>query len=348
MKRTNQNQGFTIVEMLTVMGIIAILIGLLIPALNQVKDYSKQIQQKAQFHSIEVALEMFKNDFGGYPESNDNTDPYDSGKDVLASACGSGTLAAATAYCGANKMAEALMGLDYLGVHPNTAFRADGKNCVVNKANTQAIYTIYHLNKDYSTSDNWETMDENLKARKGPYIDLENASAFRMDEVYGTTKVTASQFTSSTYTDPQTSTAYYPLVLCDIFSKKRSTGVGSKKTGMPILYYRARTAYTQQDYTSLGGTASADGIKDDIYYYPDNQNLLKMGIPEDTTTVHPLYVNSGATADWQSFENMILNKQVTTIKRPYRAGTYILISAGKDGLYGTGDDIFNFDKSSGQ
>lgn len=54
MTLTGKTKGFTIVEMLTVMGIIAILIGLLIPALNQVKDYSKQIQQKSQFHSVEV------------------------------------------------------------------------------------------------------------------------------------------------------------------------------------------------------------------------------------------------------------------------------------------------------
>jgi prepilin-type N-terminal cleavage/methylation domain-containing protein len=344
MKRASQNQGFTIVEMLTVMGIIAILIGLLLPALNQVKDYSRQIQQKAQFHGIEVALEMFKNDFGTYPESNDNVDTYDNTKSVLASTCGTDTLAVATAYCGANKMAEALLGLDYLGVHPNTAFRADGKNCVVNKANAQLVYTVYHLSTNNSPA--WETADENLKARKGPYIDLENANAFRMDEVYGTGAGKLGTFATSTYTEPTEGTAYYPLVLCDIFSKKRS-GTGSKKTGMPILYYRARTAYIQQDYAYNKGTSdTANGIKDDIYYYPDNQNLLALGIPEDTTIVHPLYANAGAVADRQSFESIILNKQVTTIKRPYRAGTYILVSAGKDGLYGTGDDILNFDKGS--
>ncbi|MBM4104444.1 MAG: type II secretion system protein [Planctomycetes bacterium] len=338
MKRTNQNQGFTIVEMLTVMGIIAVLIGLLIPALNQVKDFSRQIQQKAQFHGIEVALEMFKNDsaFGTYPESNDNIDSYDGTKSVAASACGSGALAAATAYCGANKMAEALIGLDYLGVHPNTALRADGGNCVVDKTNTQLVYPVYHLSTNYSPA--WETIDENLKARKGPFIDLENANAFRMDEVYGTGAGKLGLFATSTYTEPTEGVAYYPLVLCDIFSKKRS-GTGNKKTGMPVLYYRARTAYTQQNFNN------ANAIRDDIYYYPDNLNLLALGTPEDAI-VHPLYANGGAAADLQSFESIILNKQVTTIKRPYRAGTYILMSAGKDGLYGTGDDILNFDKGS--
>ena len=61
--------GFTIVELLTVMGIIALLLGLLVPALNLVKDYSKEIQQSAQFHSIDVGLEMFKAEYERYPQS---------------------------------------------------------------------------------------------------------------------------------------------------------------------------------------------------------------------------------------------------------------------------------------
>ncbi len=38
--KLNKCSGFTIVELLTVMGVIAILIGLLVPALNLVKEYS--------------------------------------------------------------------------------------------------------------------------------------------------------------------------------------------------------------------------------------------------------------------------------------------------------------------
>ncbi len=82
-------------------------------------------------------------------------------------------------------------------------------------------------------------------------------------------------------------------------------------------------------------------IFDDIYYYPDNQNLLELGIPEDNTLDHPL---SDGTTDYLDFDNMIINTQITQIKRPYRADSYILISAGKDGFYGTPDDLFNFDK----
>jgi len=31
--------------------------------------------------------------------------------------------------------------------------------------------------------------------------------------------------------------------------------------------------------------------------------------------------------------------------RPYRSDSFILLSAGPDGLYGTGDDVFNFDEA---
>ncbi len=74
MKRVSNNQhsrhGFTIIELLTVMSIIIILIGLLVPSLNRVKRYSMDVKQRAQFHSIAVALDLFNAEFDGYPDSN--------------------------------------------------------------------------------------------------------------------------------------------------------------------------------------------------------------------------------------------------------------------------------------
>jgi prepilin-type N-terminal cleavage/methylation domain-containing protein len=318
MKRTNQNQGFTIVEMLTVMGIIAILIGLLLPALNQVKDYSRQIQQKAQFHSIDPGLEMFKNDFGSYPESKDNAIAPLNAID-------------ATPYCGANKLAEAMVGLDLLGFHPKSGFTANGKNNVDSGA-AQLIYDPINGITGGGTPPYTETAAQNIACRK-KYIDLESANAFQMQDVY-----------ASYGTFLKTS-----FVLCDVYARKRASG---KKAGMPILYFKARTSYQFQDYTDTSLTPG--GVANDIYYIYDNTNLLALNSPEDTTVKHPLW-DVGDATDYKDFEDMILNKQVQNatqavggVKRPYRADSYILISAGKDGLYGTADDLFNFEKSAEQ
>lgn len=320
-----QKGGFTIVELLTVMGIIAILIGLLVPALAMVKDYAKQVQQAAQFHSIEVGLDLYKAEFGVYPPSNDNAVAPILTRDP-------------TPYCGANKLAEAMVGLDFLGFHPNSEFRSTGEADIVNRLGAlvydQRIYSARNPIPDFQTA------EENVRCRGGksgaPFIELENANAFRMSDVYLPGQL--GNFRADS------------MLLCDVYAKKRSTA-SAKKTGMPILYYRARTQFMEQDNTRLVPTVqpmyTVQGIDDDIYYYPDNMNLLFLQTPETSPVDHPLADQGGNVNDIEDFENMILNRQVTQnplvdIKRPYRAQSYILISAGKDGLYGTSDDITNF------
>ncbi|MCK5566175.1 MAG: type II secretion system protein [Planctomycetes bacterium] len=317
MNANEKRKGFTIVELLTVMGVIAILISLLVPALTLVRDYSKEIQQRAQFHAIDVGLEMYKTEFGSYPPSNDNNDLYDASRNDINDD---------TPYGGANKLAEAMVGLDMLGVHPNTDYRSDGMNFHDDGFGVMSVeYDVYHPNTDYFTDEFAETAEENVQARKGPFIDLENANVYTMRDVYH-------QDTGSFLAGGGSGNIEDSLVLCDEYVVKRKSG---KKTGMPILYYRARRIYTQQD------SEDTLEIADDIYYYPDNQNLLELGMPEDGTD----HIISDTTNDYLEFENMIRNTQVTQVIRPYRADSYILISAGKDGMYGTPDDMFNFDKN---
>ncbi len=332
-------KAFTIVELLTVMGVIAILIGLLVPALGLVRDYAKEIQQRAQFHTIEAALEMFNNDFGEYPESYEN--------DFEAfppSILGSDT----HYYGGAQKLAEAMVGLDFLGYHPNSLFRADNyflsDDPYVTGTNMEAL-PVYHAevpDVEYASGTTLETAAENIQARKGPYIDLEYANAYKMYDIYDIADLTAAGFKTTDSSDRNLAS----IVLTDVFTKKRETG---QKTGMPILYFRARDEYIEQDSLAdtAGGAATYD---DDIYNLDDNLFTLQLGTPEGI--VHPLVENStGVTAsysidtdDLERFDKMIINPKVTAVTRPFRAESYILISAGKDGLFGTPDDIFNFTK----
>ena len=295
----------------------AILIGLLVPALNLVRDYAKELQQAAQFHSIEVAVDMFVADsgYGNYPPSNDNSvvpmhsiDP--------------------TPYCGAHKLAEALVGWDLLGYHPNADFRADGSNDVDGDGTSELIYDPVN---GFTSNTISQTGEENIRGRKGPYIELENANAFALGDIYNNNTLTSIGFLEGNY------------VLCDVYAKNRS--VSGKKIGMPILYFRARTEFYDQNYTVLSPNAPAtltDPIEDDIYYYRDNYTILTLGTPDGNGT--HILLGDDSQADWRRFEEKILNTEVTTMNRPYRAGSFILISAGKDGLYGTADDQMNINK----
>ncbi len=164
----NKSLGFTIVELLTVMGVIAILIGLLVPALSLVKDYSKEIQQKAQFHSIEVGLGMYKTEFGSYTPSKDNIAAYYSGPVPPPDP----TLGLDSAYGGANKLAEAMVGLDMLGFHPSSIFRADGQNQRDEGGPLPVAYDVYHAGfPDPGLVNGFgETAKENVDNRKGQFF----------------------------------------------------------------------------------------------------------------------------------------------------------------------------------
>jgi hypothetical protein len=293
------------------MGVIAILIGLLVPALNLVRDFAEEVEQKAQFHTLEVAIEMFSTAYGSYPPSKDNAEIPVHLRD-------------ATPYGGAQKLSEALVGWDLIGFHPKSDFRSDGTFSHINGADT-LIHDApaYHMEPpDYLGDGNpafAETAAENIKART-PFMELENANAYKMEDVYGAANI--GSFNADSF------------VICDEYAKKRSTG---KKTGMPILYWRANTNITIQDSTAdpdIDGSA----INDDIYNMADNYAMLQLITAEQDPSTPRMDTDL-------EFDQFINNDDVpTTINRPYRAQSYILVSAGKDGYYGTADDVTNFDK----
>ena len=320
MKRTSK-KGFTIVELLTVMGVIAVLIGLLVPALALVKEHASRLQQRAQFHGIDVGLEIYKNEFGSYPESDDN---FVTGKEAVN-------------YCGANKLAEAMVGWDLLGFHPKSGYRSDGTNDL-NNDGTPSL--IYNPQAGFTEGSYIETPNENLQNRE-VFVDMENANAFRLVDIYSNIGGFNANLNEGGF------------VLCDVYAKKRLAG---KKAGMPILYYKARPGKQFQDSTEDNDVPpDGDPYNDDIYNYFDNDAIVALNDPDNGTGIndHPLYQTT-VMASALEFDDLIVNQQVfeatddgsglTGVKRPYRAESYILISAGEDGLYGTGDDIFNFEK----
>ncbi|MGD9110558.1 MAG: type II secretion system protein [Phycisphaerales bacterium] len=316
-KRFGKKGGFTIVELLTVMSVIIILIGLLVPALNKVKQYAKEVKQRAQFHSIDVAMELFETENDGYPDSGEE------GPDGVA-------------YCGAMKLAEAMVGQDLLGFHRDSVFRADLRDA----SGTDTLYTTPSGPTPPATSG---------QSRMGPYLQLENANATRLvpydpgaplNEEPGIYD-SLSNFTTPAFMDEL-------FVLCDVYTRQMpNTGY---KVGMPILYYKANRSGTCNP--TIGNSHDRDD-EDNIYDYKDNDDLVDEGVPWSTISnqEHPMDADVAEGADdngegvEETFYWSIWNSKISLADgRPYRLDSYILLSAGWDGLYGTRDDIYNFQK----
>ena len=279
-RQTSRKKAFTIIELLTVMSIIVILIGLLVPSLNMARRFAKKLTQKNQLRIVGIGIEFFNNEWDGYPPST----AFDTNNQQ---------------YCGAMKLCESMVGKDLLGFHPDSAFRADGLD-----TNGRQLY-------DPTT----------IGARKELFLTLDNAKPNRLVDIYGPGNT--GSFLENTF------------VLCDVYRRDMRTG---NKTGMPILYYKAETSNKLHDPNFVPTATDNMG---NIYNFNDNQAIFALGKPweqvgQTSSTQHSL-------ADPARFYKNTRNDKIAIVRRPYNEESYILISAGFDGEYGTADDVCNYE-----
>ena len=217
----------------------------------------------------------------------------------------------AAIYCGAQKLSEALLGWDLLGFHPKSEWTPTGRDAT----GTVLIYD-----------------PADLSARRGPYLELGTTSAFRLNDLYDCSWLPTAVGTNR-------------YVLCDVFGATKVTLPGGKqvKAGAPILYYKADTSgkTIDQIYTVTDNDIFV-AIKERADRKPHPLHTPPPSPPSPFATRDQFFYGIALGTGELGVPGYITDPKIAAKLWPYRPGSYILISAGADGIYGTPDDIRNF------
>lgn len=323
--------GFTLIEMLTVVAIIALLISIMLPSLAKARDQARRAKVLALLDSIGKALEMFNNDFHHYPDSRVRRDPIDWGgwhdfPDKQLS--------------GAHWLARALYGHDAAGVDARGYVMMDASSEGPGLPNTLAAKPLDLANL---------TEGGPYADRKGVYMEGELLAGDADRELFPGTPPINTAGTGSFQFRP----TGRPVLREDAY-------------GSPVLYYRANPTGRQSFCCHGGiGTVNAQPIGPGVYNHYDNCFIAGDYENADGT---------GGKGDWGwdfsgrgEFQHLgclgtmapqTFNRETHTFAyylhdraawrtvnaiRPVRHDAFVLTTAGKDQVFGTGDDITNFD-----
>jgi prepilin-type N-terminal cleavage/methylation domain-containing protein len=348
-----RRRAFTLVELLAVVAIIGLLIAILVPSVNSVRKAARKTATSSGLNTLSIGLETFRTqrELGeAYPPSASDAvasnklsyeieSPYQNLSQRVAGANHPG--GNRFRISGAGLLYMALIGADGLGT---AGFRPiEGEETWGDSLSDRAggLYEIPTTGPKAG---------QPQAKRYGPFVDPGSLSSSE----YRTDK----QRFSIPLEDRTRETGDPPL---------RNYPMFVDGFGAPVLYWRAdRAGQRIADKSPNDVTGSERGI----YHFEDNGALLAAGSEaQDETNLqlgsartgqpfHDLDMDDTAASIRQadflnssdrdnSFARHILDVKVTARAQPQNADKYILLSPGPDLIYGTTDDIGNFEPNGG-
>lgn len=335
MNRTVHRHGFTLIELMVVVGIIALLVAIALPAFSSARRSARVTATKSILATIETGTEMFRTDgqFGGnlppsYGIRNLVQSPHQvNSKNVTLDWIG-----------GANLIAWALVGADQLGT--------PGFKNLDGFTPTNDVYGGWTNDTHTDTGGLYEISDEisgtgqPVRPRAKLFVDPSKMAFPKFDT------------NTRTFVLDKLDTQQQLPSLCFLDSFNQ-----------PVLYYRANVGkpamaddredpaqntgiYNLNDnayITGSGNNAFGEGLDFGAGYDPEVPNrrhrLARLRAGGSIPTINDPVTETEAG----SFVRTIWNPNSTAAPRPQREDSFILLSAGPDGRYGTSDDIGNFE-----